>query len=54
MTSLYEIATTYRADAARLQDLDLPAEVVTDTLDAMAGGTVDPNARKTARRSRNT
>ena len=37
MTSLYEIATTYRADAARLQDLDLPAEVVTDTLDAMAG-----------------
>ena len=35
--SLYEIATTYRADAARLQDLDLPAEVVTDTLDAMAG-----------------
>lgn len=37
MTSLYEIATIYRADAARLQDLDLPAEVVTDTLDAMAG-----------------
>ena len=35
--SLYEIATTYRADAARLADLDLPAEVVTDTLDAMAG-----------------
>ena len=35
--SLYEIATTYLADAARLQDLDLPAEVVTDTLDAMAG-----------------
>lgn len=37
MTSLYEIAATYRADAARLSDLDLPAEVVTDTLDAMAG-----------------
>ena len=37
MTSLYEIAASYRADAARLADLDLPAEVVTDTLDAMAG-----------------
>lgn len=37
MTSLYEIAATYRADVARLADLDLPAEVVTDTLDAMAG-----------------
>jgi len=35
--SLYEIATTYRADVARLADLDLPAEVVTDTLDAMSG-----------------
>lgn len=37
MTSLYEIAASYRADAARLADLDLPAEVVTDTLDAMSG-----------------
>lgn len=37
MTSLYEISATYRADAARLADLDLPAEVVTDTLDGMAG-----------------
>ena len=37
MTSLYEIAASYRADVARLADLDLPAEVVTDTLDAMAG-----------------
>lgn len=37
MTSLYEISLAYRADAARLADLDLPAEVVTDTLDAMAG-----------------
>jgi len=35
--SLYEIAAAYRADAARLQDIDLPAEVVTDTLDAMSG-----------------
>ena len=37
MTSLYEIATTYRADAARPSKTStLPAEVVTDTLDAMA------------------
>ena len=37
MSSLYEIATSYRADVARLADLDLPAEVITDTLDAMSG-----------------
>ena len=37
MASLYDISAQYRADAARLADLDLPAEVVTDTLDAMAG-----------------
>jgi hypothetical protein len=35
--NLYEIAVQYREDAHRLADLDLPAEVVTDTLDAMAG-----------------
>ena len=37
MPSLYEIAATYRDDAQRLADLDLPADVVTDTLDAMIG-----------------
>lgn len=37
MTSLYEIAAAYRNDAAQLADLDLPADVVTDTLDGMAG-----------------
>lgn len=37
MASLYDIAAQYRADAARLADLDLPGEVVTDTLDAMSG-----------------
>jgi hypothetical protein len=37
MTSLYDIAAQYRTDATRLADLDLPAEVVTDTLDAMSG-----------------
>ena len=35
--SLYDIASTYRADAAALANLDLPTEVVTDTLDGMAG-----------------
>ena len=37
MTSLYDIAAQYRTDATRLADLDLPADVVTDTLDAMSG-----------------
>lgn len=37
MTSLYEIAHTYREDAKRLADLDIPEDVVIDTLDAMAG-----------------
>ena len=37
MSSLYEISLAYRADVARLADLDLPAEVITDTLDAMSG-----------------
>lgn len=35
--SLYEISLAYRTDVAKLADLDLPAEVVTDTLDAMSG-----------------
>lgn len=35
--SLYDIAAQYRADAAALADLDLPAEVVTDTLDGLSG-----------------
>jgi hypothetical protein len=34
---LYEIAAQYRDDVARLQDLDLPPEVVLDTIDAMQG-----------------
>lgn len=35
--NLYEIAVQYREDAHRLADLDLPADVVTDTLDSMSG-----------------
>lgn len=37
MTSLYEISLAYREDAQRLADLDMPEDVVIDTLDAMAG-----------------
>ena len=37
MTALYTIAIDYRDAAAALADLDLPPEVVADTLDSMAG-----------------
>ena len=37
MTALYLIAAEYRSAAAALADLDMPPEVVRDTLDAMAG-----------------
>lgn len=39
--NLYEIATQYRDDVARLQDLDLPSEVVLDTLEGMQGDVTD-------------
>jgi hypothetical protein len=34
---LYEIAEQYRADVAKLQDLDLPPEAVLDTIESMQG-----------------
>ena len=37
MTALYELATSYRALADKLNDLDLPEEVVADTLEAESG-----------------
>lgn len=37
MTALYLIAAEYKADAAKLTDLDLPAEVIEDTLESLAG-----------------
>jgi hypothetical protein len=37
MTALYLLAAQYRADADKLADLDIPDEVVRDTLEAMAG-----------------
>ena len=37
MTSLYAIATEYRADLDRLADLDLDPQTVADTLEGMQG-----------------
>ena len=52
MTTLYEIAATYRNDAHRLADLDLPAEVVTDTPEAMSGD-LEENAQNVVMYARN-
>lgn len=41
MTKLYELLDEYRADVARLQELDLPPEAVLDTIDGMQGELVD-------------
>lgn len=37
MSSLYELSTQFRATAERLADMDLPPEVVRDTLEGCAG-----------------
>jgi len=37
MTALYQIAAEYRAQLAQLADLDLPPEVVADTVESMQG-----------------
>lgn len=37
LPSLYELASEYRAAAAQLADLDLPPEVVADTLEGLVG-----------------
>lgn len=37
MTSLYEIARVYHDQALALQDLDLPPEVIADTLESLSG-----------------
>jgi hypothetical protein len=39
--SLYSIASEYRADLDRLADLDMPPEVVADTLEGMQGALQD-------------
>ena len=41
MTSLYTIASQYRADLESLSDLDLPPEVVADTVEGMQGEVSD-------------
>lgn len=35
--NLYEISQQYRADLAQLEDLDLPAQTVADTLEGLGG-----------------
>lgn len=37
MTALFQLATEYKAAAERLHDLDLPDDVIADTLEGMAG-----------------
>ena len=37
MTALYNLATEYRSAADRLHDLDVPEEVIADTLEGLAG-----------------
>ena len=37
MTALYELAAQYRSAADQLSDLDLPPEVVADTLESLSG-----------------
>lgn len=41
MTSLYTIASQYRADLEALSDLDIPPEVVADTVEGMQGEVQD-------------
>ncbi len=50
--SLYRLADEYRADLERLADLDLPPEVVADTL-ASLGGELEHKAVAVAQFSRN-
>jgi hypothetical protein len=38
MTALFLLAADYRAAAEKLADLDLPPEVVADTLESLSGG----------------
>lgn len=41
MTALFELAANYRALADRLNDLDLPEEVIADTLESESGELTD-------------
>ncbi len=52
MTALYQLAADFRAAAEQLADLDLPPEVVADTLDSLAGD-IELKAQNVALFSRN-
>lgn len=52
MTALYALSAEYRDAAERLHDLDLPDEVIADTLEGMAGA-VEMKARNVAFAIRN-
>lgn len=52
MTALYELAHAYRDTADKLADLDLPEEVITDTLESMSGD-LESKATNTAMVVRN-
>ena len=52
MTALYQLAAEYRDAAERMADLDLPAEVIADTLEGLAGD-IEAKATNTAQMVRN-
>jgi hypothetical protein len=52
MTALYVIANEYRAAADKLADLDLPPEVIADTLESLSGD-VEVKATNVAAFARN-
>jgi hypothetical protein len=52
MTALYVITNEYRAAAAQLADLDLPPEVVEDTLESLTGD-IEAKAQSVAFVARN-
>jgi len=52
MSALYQLAAEYRDAAERMADLDLPAEVIADTLEGLAGD-IEVKATNTAQMVRN-
>jgi hypothetical protein len=52
MTALYEIAAVYRADAAKLADLDLDEQTLADTLEGL-GGELEVKAQNVVMFARN-
>ena len=52
MTALYQLAADFRAAAEQLADLDLPPEVIADTLESI-GGDLEAKAQNVALFARN-